>query len=71
MNLNKILAELRQEREQIDEAIVSLERLAAGSGPRRGRPPRWLQAHKTTGRPTTATKEKEKAVPATKSAGGD
>ena len=70
MNLNKILADLRQEREQIDEAIVSLERLAAGSGPRRGRPPRWLQAHKTTGRPTAA-KEKEKAAPATKSAGGD
>ena len=69
MNLNKILAELRQEREQIDEAIVSLERLAAGSGPRRGRPPRWLQAHKSTSsRP--ATKEKEKAAPATKSAAG-
>ena len=68
MNLNKILAELRQEREQIDEAIVSLERLAAGSGPRRGRPPRWLQAHKSTSRP--ASKEKEKTAPATKSAAG-
>jgi hypothetical protein len=38
MNLTKILADLRQEREQIDEAILSLERLSAGSGPRRGRP---------------------------------
>jgi hypothetical protein len=70
MNLTKILAELRQEREQIDEAILSLERLAAGSGPRRGRPPRWLEAHKRTGRPAV-TKEKEKPAPAAKSAGGD
>ena len=51
MNLTKILADLRREREQIDEAILSLERLAAGSGPRRGRPPAWLQAHKGPGRP--------------------
>ena len=47
MQLNKILEELRREREQIDEAILSLERLAAGSGPRRGRPPAWLKAGKT------------------------
>jgi hypothetical protein len=47
MQLNKILEELRREREQIDEAILSLERLAAASGPRRGRPPAWLKAQKT------------------------
>jgi hypothetical protein len=47
MQLNKILEELRREREQIDEAIMSLERLVAGSGPRRGRPPAWLKAQKT------------------------
>jgi len=46
MNLTKILEDLRREREQIDEAILSLERLAAGSGPRRGRPPAWLKAQK-------------------------
>ena len=66
MNLTKILAELRQEREQIDEAILSLERLAAGSGPRRGRPPAWLKAQKTKSRPTAV-----KESPATKSASGD
>jgi hypothetical protein len=38
MQLNKILEELRREGEQIDEAILSLERLVAGRGPRRGRP---------------------------------
>jgi len=47
MQLNKILEELRREREQINEAILSLERLVAGSGPRRGRPPAWLKNQKT------------------------
>lgn len=42
MDVTKILAELKQERQQIEEAIVSLERLARGRGKRRGRPPAWL-----------------------------
>ena len=42
MDVTKILAELRQEREQINEAILSLERLAHSRGRRRGRPPAWL-----------------------------
>jgi hypothetical protein len=42
MDVAKILAELRQEREQIEEAILSLERLASGRGRRRGRPPSWM-----------------------------
>ena len=42
MDLHKMLAELRQEREQIEEAILILERLARGRGKRRGRPPLWM-----------------------------
>jgi ABC-type transporter Mla subunit MlaD len=42
MDVSKILAELRQEREQIEEAILSLERLATNRGRRRGRPPKWM-----------------------------
>jgi hypothetical protein len=42
MDVMKMLAELRQEREQIEEAILTLERLAQGRGRRRGRPPLWL-----------------------------
>jgi hypothetical protein len=38
-----MLAELRLEREQIEEAIITLERLARGRGRRRGRPPSWLK----------------------------
>jgi hypothetical protein len=44
MDVTKILAELREERQQIEEAILSLERLARGRGKRRGRPPAWLSA---------------------------
>lgn len=53
MDVNKILVELRQERQQIEEAIISLERLARTRGRRRGRPPAWLSmgAQKRRGRP--------------------
>jgi len=40
-----MLGELRQQREQIEEAILALERLAMGRGRRRGRPPAWMKAH--------------------------
>ena len=51
MDVLKMLADLRQEREQIEEAIVTLERLAQGHGRRRGRPPAWMSALKRRGRP--------------------
>ena len=38
MDVSKILIELRQQRERLEEAILSLERLERGSGKRRGRP---------------------------------
>jgi hypothetical protein len=43
LDVDKMLAELRVEREQIEEAILTLERLARGRGRRRGRPPSWLK----------------------------
>jgi len=60
MDVSKILAELRQEREQIEEAIMSLERLARGRGKRRGRPPAWMTEVKRRGRPP-GSKNKPKA----------
>ena len=42
MDVHKILGDLRREREQIEEAILTLERLATGRGRRRGRPPAWM-----------------------------
>jgi hypothetical protein len=44
MDVSKMIAELRQERDHIDEVIMSPERLARGAGKRRGRPPAWLKA---------------------------
>ena len=53
MDVSKILAELKAEREQIEEAIVSLERLARGRGRGPGRPPNWMAdvTPKRRGRP--------------------
>ena len=54
MDVSKILAELQAERAQIEEAIVSLEKLARGRGTRRGRPPAWMseaETPKRRGRP--------------------
>jgi hypothetical protein len=51
MDIAKMLAELRLEREQIDEAIITLARLAGGREKRRGRPPAWMAKIKTRGRP--------------------
>jgi hypothetical protein len=42
----KMLAELRQERAQLEEAILVLERLAGGQGRRRGRLPAWMSAQR-------------------------
>jgi hypothetical protein len=48
MNILKMLEELRAEQQHIQEAILVIERLASGSGKRRGRPPKWMSATKTT-----------------------
>jgi hypothetical protein len=46
MDINKMLTELRDEREGIEQAIMVLQRLSAGQGKRRGRPPAWMSAIK-------------------------
>jgi hypothetical protein len=71
MDITKMLADLRQEREAIEEAILTLERLARGQGKRRGRPPAWMAAlkdkgeekppAKRRGRPPKSASQAEKA----------
>ena len=53
MDVGKILAELKAEREQVQQAIVSLERLARGRVRGPGRPPNWMadSMPKRRGRP--------------------
>jgi hypothetical protein len=60
MDINKMLAELRAERDQLTEAILIFERLAVGRGKRRGRPPAWMTAVKRRGRsPGSKNKPKD------------
>jgi hypothetical protein len=62
MDILKMLADLRDEREQIEQAIVVIERLSLGRGKRRGRPPAWMAAMAATpkrGRPA-GSKNKSK-----------
>jgi hypothetical protein len=51
MDINKMLSDLRTERDQLSEAIVVLERLTVGREKRRGRPPKWMTQVKRRGRP--------------------
>jgi hypothetical protein len=55
LDVAKILEDLKQEKEQLEQAIATLERLAQGRAPRRGRPPSWMSnegaAPKKRGRP--------------------
>ena len=46
MDLRQTLNELRAERDRIEFAIMTFERLAASGGRRRGRPPAWMTALK-------------------------
>jgi len=63
MDVSRILAELREERQQVEEAILSLERLARGRGRRRGRPPLWMSGIgvKHRGRPPGSKNQTEPA----------
>jgi hypothetical protein len=61
MDILKMLADLRQEREQIEEAIMTLERLARGRGRRRGRPPAWMTTVKRRGRPPGSKNKSKEA----------
>jgi hypothetical protein len=65
MDVSKILAELKAEREQIEEAILSLERLARGRGRGPGRPPNWISeiTPKRRGRPPGSKNKAHVAAP--------
>jgi hypothetical protein len=57
MNILNMLAELRIERQRLDEAILVIERLAvSAAGKRRGRPPKWMAAAKSETVPETKPK---------------
>jgi hypothetical protein len=43
MDIQKMIAELTEERACLDDALIGLEKLAQKRTPRRGRPPKWLR----------------------------
>src|SRR5258708_32015342 len=58
MDIIKMLSELRSERDQIEQAIVVVERLARGQGKRRGRPPKWMSEMKKDAAPDGEPRKK-------------
>jgi hypothetical protein len=54
MDILTMLADLRAERQRLEEAILVIERLAVkAAGKRRGRPPKWMVAAKSGSEPET------------------
>ena len=51
MNLTKMIAELREQKQALEETMILLERIARSQGKRRGRPPLFLS--KTLGQGST------------------
>jgi hypothetical protein len=63
MDVLKMLAELRGQRAQIEQAILAIEELASGRGKRRGRPPAWMKdAPKRRGRPPGSKNKTKQAA---------
>jgi hypothetical protein len=66
MDLNRIIQNLTAERDVLAAAIESLEKLAAGRGRKRGRPPKWLSERGEGTQPSNAdaTKNDSERPPA-------
>jgi hypothetical protein len=58
MDLSKMLAELKAERDSVEQAIMVLERITTGRGKGRGRPPKWM----TRANPATQTEPKKRTL---------
>ena len=65
MDIHKMIAELRVERECLDGALMSLHKLALKRAPRRGRPPAW-DAVVVAKKPQRVPKRRLQRVPASK-----
>jgi AT hook motif len=62
MDVNKMLNDLRMEREQLSEAIMVMERLSLGQGKQRGRPPKWMTELNRRGRPKGSKNKSKEAL---------
>lgn len=67
MDIHRILTELRSEKERLEEAILTIERLASGHlGKRRGRPPKWMTGVKEATALSGTSKKRRKFSSATR-----
>ena len=67
MNLTKMIAELREQKQTLEQTMIMLERLARSQGKRRGRPPVYLSQASKAGparkrRPFSAATRKKMAA---------
>jgi hypothetical protein len=46
MDIQKILTDLRRQRDSVDAVIEALQTIAGQEAPRRGRPPKWLAVNR-------------------------
>ena len=58
MDLNRIIQDLKVERDRLAAAIECLEQLAAGRARKRGRPPKWLTERGEFKQPSNASAAK-------------
>ena len=58
MNLPKMIAELREQKQALEATMMMLERLARSQGKRRGRPPLFLSPLSQTGESGPARKRR-------------
>jgi hypothetical protein len=58
MDANRILSDLRAERDRIDRAIAAIEGLNSTGGRRRGRPPKAVATRRRRGRMSAAARRK-------------
>jgi len=63
MDLTNMLSELRSQHQQIEEAILVVQRLAAGGAKRRDRPPKWMASEAEPNNVATSTEPKQKRKP--------
>jgi hypothetical protein len=54
VDINRIIQDLKVERDRLAAAIECLEQLAAGRARKRGRPPKWLSERGEGGQPSNA-----------------
>lgn len=62
MDVNKVLADLRRQRDEVEQVILNLERLAHSREHRRGRPPAMPLPPKGRGRPRGSKNRFPRAV---------